>query len=357
MAAISEPSDLGWRDPNVDQPVVQETPSIMRPFKLHERIIKERERENPPPVAPVIDGPMINQPPSRLEDPESSDTSDAEASNEMNEEFKGDEDDEKEDDEDFIASLPANRHPKKRPRNPQQIGIDGAARDASKKSRRKVCEFCGAQDTPMWRRGPQGKGTLCNACGVKWSLKFRKRVPKKSRENNGVPPVNDRMTPTYTNTGSRPRDHVVPTNGAGVASSTVPTSPVEEDPVADFTKPREDVWKKRYENGNWKKERNLTEPESPDTKKTFEKFPNISAEISPDDSQKKYPAEWDTSDDDVDIASASASGNARRIRLEFERNEKYTWEDISDEKGHSEFPSKFDKARKAKSFVKKRGNE
>lgn len=32
----------------------------------------------------------------------------------------------------------------------------------------------------MWRRGPTGKGTLCNACGVKWSLKFRKRAGKKA---------------------------------------------------------------------------------------------------------------------------------------------------------------------------------
>lgn len=45
--------------------------------------------------------------------------------------------------------------------------------------KKRVCDFCGASDTPMWRRGPQGKGTLCNACGVKWSLKFRKRTGKK----------------------------------------------------------------------------------------------------------------------------------------------------------------------------------
>lgn len=34
----------------------------------------------------------------------------------------------------------------------------------------KCCEFCSSNSTPMWRRGPQGKATLCNACGVKWSL-------------------------------------------------------------------------------------------------------------------------------------------------------------------------------------------
>lgn len=33
----------------------------------------------------------------------------------------------------------------------------------------RVCEVCGATQTPQWRRGPLGKRTLCNACGVKWS--------------------------------------------------------------------------------------------------------------------------------------------------------------------------------------------
>ncbi|ORY94514.1 hypothetical protein BCR43DRAFT_494138 [Syncephalastrum racemosum] len=32
----------------------------------------------------------------------------------------------------------------------------------------KQCHYCGSKSTPMWRRGPKGAGTLCNACGVKW---------------------------------------------------------------------------------------------------------------------------------------------------------------------------------------------
>jgi hypothetical protein len=32
----------------------------------------------------------------------------------------------------------------------------------------KKCTYCGSKSTPMWRRGPEGAGTLCNACGVKW---------------------------------------------------------------------------------------------------------------------------------------------------------------------------------------------
>uniref|UniRef100_A0A0A9BZY8 GATA-type domain-containing protein n=1 Tax=Arundo donax TaxID=35708 RepID=A0A0A9BZY8_ARUDO len=29
------------------------------------------------------------------------------------------------------------------------------------------CQHCGAEKTPQWRVGPEGPGTLCNACGVR----------------------------------------------------------------------------------------------------------------------------------------------------------------------------------------------
>jgi len=29
-----------------------------------------------------------------------------------------------------------------------------------------ACMECGTTTTPQWRRGPDGPGTLCNACGV-----------------------------------------------------------------------------------------------------------------------------------------------------------------------------------------------
>lgn len=32
----------------------------------------------------------------------------------------------------------------------------------------KKCAYCGNKNSPMWRRGPDGPGTLCNSCGVKW---------------------------------------------------------------------------------------------------------------------------------------------------------------------------------------------
>ncbi|XP_024015678.1 GATA transcription factor 29 [Eutrema salsugineum] len=38
---------------------------------------------------------------------------------------------------------------------------------------------CNAVTTPMWRRGPLGPKTLCNACGIK----FRKEEERKSKRN------------------------------------------------------------------------------------------------------------------------------------------------------------------------------
>jgi len=76
------------------------------------------------------------------------------------------------DDEDFIILM--------EPKNKKKMDKRSLAvvKPNVPKSKRK-CEFCGTMETPMWRRGPTGKGTLCNACGVKWSLKFRKRAGKK----------------------------------------------------------------------------------------------------------------------------------------------------------------------------------
>lgn len=30
------------------------------------------------------------------------------------------------------------------------------------------CHLCGIMSTPQWRRGPDGRQSLCNACGLKF---------------------------------------------------------------------------------------------------------------------------------------------------------------------------------------------
>ncbi|KAJ5089397.1 hypothetical protein N7532_008081 [Penicillium argentinense] len=55
------------------------------------------------------------------------------------------------------------------------------ARNAQEGDRRKrlkdqhVCGDCGTADSPEWRKGPNGPKTLCNACGLRWSKKEKKR--------------------------------------------------------------------------------------------------------------------------------------------------------------------------------------
>jgi hypothetical protein len=47
----------------------------------------------------------------------------------------------------------------------------------------KTCEGCGTRNTPMWRRGPTGRNTMCNACGIKWTRKQTKvtGLPKRKK--------------------------------------------------------------------------------------------------------------------------------------------------------------------------------
>jgi len=63
---------------------------------------------------------------------------------------------------------------------------------------KRVCEYCGDTDTPMWRRGPNGKGTLCNKCGVKWKggkIYQGEEIPMKRNKNITNEPVNSPVIP------------------------------------------------------------------------------------------------------------------------------------------------------------------
>ncbi|KAJ2840473.1 hypothetical protein FBU31_000385 [Coemansia sp. 'formosensis'] len=51
----------------------------------------------------------------------------------------------------------------KTPDNPRRITLSPVGRS-------RKCSYCGCSETPIWRRGPGGTGTLCNACGVRWKL-------------------------------------------------------------------------------------------------------------------------------------------------------------------------------------------
>jgi DNA-directed RNA polymerase subunit RPC12/RpoP len=45
-----------------------------------------------------------------------------------------------------------------------------------------VCTDCGTLDSPEWRKGPSGPKTLCNACGLRWAKKEKKRMGKEGNK-------------------------------------------------------------------------------------------------------------------------------------------------------------------------------
>ncbi|KAI9171664.1 Cutinase palindrome-binding protein [Paramyrothecium foliicola] len=65
------------------------------------------------------------------------------------------------------------------------IPVDRDPRTGEKKKKLKtseeyVCTDCGTLDSPEWRKGPSGPKTLCNACGLRWA----KKEKKKNNANN-----------------------------------------------------------------------------------------------------------------------------------------------------------------------------
>lgn len=62
-----------------------------------------------------------------------------------------------------------------------QISLDRDGRSSSDKKKKLkiadeyVCTDCGTLDSPEWRKGPSGPKTLCNACGLRWAKKEKKK--------------------------------------------------------------------------------------------------------------------------------------------------------------------------------------
>lgn len=61
------------------------------------------------------------------------------------------------------------------------IPLDREQRTGDKKKKVKVaeeyvCTDCGTLESPEWRKGPSGPKTLCNACGLRWAKKEKKKI-------------------------------------------------------------------------------------------------------------------------------------------------------------------------------------
>ncbi|KAF2471117.1 uncharacterized protein BDR25DRAFT_286579 [Lindgomyces ingoldianus] len=83
-----------------------------------------------------------------------------------------------------------------------QISLDRDGRSSDKKKKIKiadeyVCTDCGTLDSPEWRKGPNGPKTLCNACGLRWAKK-----EKKKQGATGAPHAQPPTLPVQTGTHS-----------------------------------------------------------------------------------------------------------------------------------------------------------
>lgn len=90
-----------------------------------------------------------------------------------------------------------------------QISVDRDGRSSSDKKKKLkiadeyVCTDCGTLDSPEWRKGPSGPKTLCNACGLRWAKKEKKRQQGSSSSMLGAPPMtNTPSLPMHSSTGS-----------------------------------------------------------------------------------------------------------------------------------------------------------
>ena len=48
------------------------------------------------------------------------------------------------------------------------------------------CLICSTTDTPLWRKGPRGKNTFCNACGICFSKKVDEEIMNLELEGYSV---------------------------------------------------------------------------------------------------------------------------------------------------------------------------
>ncbi|KAL6064791.1 E3 ubiquitin-protein ligase UPL1 isoform X1 [Balamuthia mandrillaris] len=50
----------------------------------------------------------------------------------------------------------------------------------------RTCDKCKTQNTPEWRKGPNGPGTLCNACGLQYRRSLRQKQKEKQQDDDRI---------------------------------------------------------------------------------------------------------------------------------------------------------------------------
>jgi len=64
-------------------------------------------------------------------------------------------------------------------------------------SRSKECLYCKTANTPLWRVGPDGCKTLCNACGIRWKRTVTRSDKRSSEEDTVLAGASDEDQPSW----------------------------------------------------------------------------------------------------------------------------------------------------------------
>jgi len=125
---------------------------------------------------------------------------------------------------------PINNNTEHREGNTSTTGLIYARnyeREASKRRRSQdfECDFCGSRNTPEWRRGPGGKNTLCNACGLKYAKQRRsENETKKKLDINWILNSNNSHNTTNisnnNNTSNSTSTTTTTSNSSNITTST-----------------------------------------------------------------------------------------------------------------------------------------
>lgn len=75
----------------------------------------------------------------------------------------------------------ASAHAVAKVENPARTAAGGFNPELSTSAKELICNHCRSRSSPEWRRGPDGKRTLCNACGIFFSKLLRKYSADKAR--------------------------------------------------------------------------------------------------------------------------------------------------------------------------------
>lgn len=69
---------------------------------------------------------------------------------------------------------------------PQRMQAGKSSKEETATPSAVICSRCYTNDTPMWRPGPKGQGTLCNFCGLLYAKQEKRRHLRGSKKEKDI---------------------------------------------------------------------------------------------------------------------------------------------------------------------------